>query len=313
MYARQPGAVAAQEYNTGSAARLPRLPRCHAQPYNAASPTIRPMGDDMTTKPAATPPAAHRLPPLPDPPKLDMQQTRHLSIYGVTAILAKHLDALRPDATTLVGGNGYLCRRRSDFPRCPYPDLLVAFGIDQEKVDVANGYVIEEVGKPPDLVMEVASPSTGRNDYTEKRITYANLAVLEYWRFDYTGGAYHDAPLAGDRLSETGVYRPLEMVTEPDGVIWGYSEMLGLSLCWVEGRLRFWYRAQGQYLPDLPESVALVDAAEARAAAESARADVAETLATRESARADTESARADAAEARARMLEQELRRRDNP
>ena len=74
-------------------------------------------------------------------------------------------------------------------------------------MDVANGYVIEEVGKPPDLVMEVASASTGRNDYTEKRITYADLAVPEYWRFDYTGGAYHDAPLAGDRLSETGVYR----------------------------------------------------------------------------------------------------------
>ena len=260
----------------------------------------------MTTKPALTPPAARPLPPLPDPPKLDMQQTRHLSIYGVTAILAKHLDALRPDATTLVGGNGYLCQRRADFPRCPYPDLLVAFGIDQEKVDVANGYVIEEVGKPPDLVMEVASPSTGENDYTQKRITYANLGVPEYWRFDYTGGAYHDAPLAGDRLSETGFYRPIEMVTEPDGVIWGYSEVLGLSLCWVAGRLRFWYRAQGMYLPDLPESAARAAAAETRAAAESARAYVAEN-------RADAESARANAAESRARMLEQELRRRDNP
>ena len=246
----------------------------------------------MTTKPAITPPAARSLPPLPDPPKLDMQQTRHLSIFGVTAILAKYLDALRPDATTLVGGNGYLCQRRSDFPGCPYPDLLVAFGIDQEKVDVANGYVIEEVGKPPDLVMEVASASTGRNDYTGKPTTYADLGVPEYWRFDYTGGAYHDAPLAGDRLSETGVYRPIEMITEPDGVIWGYSEILGLSLCWVEGRLRFWDRAHGRYLPDLPESAA-------RADAEAARADAAES--------------RAVEAESRARILEQELRRRDNP
>ena len=267
----------------------------------------------MTTKPATTPPATRPLPPLPDPPKLDMQQTRHLSIYGVTAILAKHLDALRPDATTLVGGNGYLCQRRSDFPRCPYPDLLVAFGIDQEKVDVANGYVIEEVGKPPDLVMEVASPSTGRNDYIQKRVTYANLAVPEYWRFDYTGGAYHDAPLAGDRLSETGVYRPIEMTTEPDGVIWGYSEVLGLSLCWVAGRLRYWDRAQGQYLPDLTESVARVAAAETRAAAEAASAAAANAHAARESARAEAEAEARAAAEARARMLEQELRRRDNP
>ena len=138
--------------------------------------------------------------------------------------------------------------------------------------------------------MEVASASTGRNDYTEKRITYANLGVPEYWRFDYTGGAYHDAPLVGDRLSDTGVYRPIGMITEADGVIWGYSEVLGLSLCWVEGRLRFWARAQGQYLPDLPES-------EARADAEAqARAD-AEAYAASESARADAESARAAAAE----------------
>ena len=267
----------------------------------------------MTTKPAITPPNAGPLPPLPDPPKLDMQQTRHFMKPGDMTILAQYLDALRPDATTLVESNGYLCQRRSDFPRCPYPDLLVAFGIDQEKVDVANGYVIEEVGKPPDLVMEVASPSTGRNDYRQKRVTYADLGVPEYWRFDYTGGAYHAAPLAGDRLSETGIYRPIDMTEEPDGVIWGYSEVLGLSLCWVEGRLRYWDRAQGQYLSDLTESKVRADAAETRVAVESARADVAETRAARESARADAEAEARAAAESRARMLEQELRRRDNP
>ena len=253
----------------------------------------------MTTKPALTPPAIRPLPPLPDPPRLDMQQTRHLANLGVTAILAQHLDALRPDTPTLVGGNGYLCRRRADFPRCPYPDLMVAFGIDQEKVNVANGYVIDEVGKPPDFVMEVASESTGRNDYLDKRATYADLGVPEYWRFDYTGGAYHDAPLAGDRLTENGVYQPIELTTEPDGVIWGHSEALNLSLCWIAGRLRFWARAQGMYLPDLTESAA-------RANAEAARANA-------EAAYAARETARADAAEARARMLEQELRRRENP
>ena len=28
-------------------------------------------------------------------------------------------------------------------------------------VNIQNGYVLEDVGKPPDLVLEVASPSTG--------------------------------------------------------------------------------------------------------------------------------------------------------
>ena len=259
----------------------------------------------MTTQPAIAKHKARGLAPLPDPPKLDMQQTRHFFITGDSTTLAQHLDALRPDTTAFVAGNGYLCRRRSDFPRCPYPDLMIAFNIDPEIVTIANGYVIEEVGKPPDFVLEVASESTARNDYTVKRTTYARLGVPEYWRFDYTGGQHHDAPLAGDRLSG-GIYQPIPLTTEPDGVIWGYSEALGLSLCWVAGRLRYWDRAQGIYLPDSTESTARANAETARANAEAARANVAE-------ARAEAESRARAAAEARVRELEQELRRRDNP
>ncbi|MXY22160.1 MAG: hypothetical protein F4Y49_12610 [Dehalococcoidia bacterium] len=37
-------------------------------------------------------------------------------------------------------------------------------------------------------------------DCTDKRETYAEYSVGEYWRFDHSGGEYHDAPLAGDRL-----------------------------------------------------------------------------------------------------------------
>ena len=95
----------------------------------------------MTTRPAAAKHKARGLAPLPDPPKLDMQQTRHFFITGDSTTLAQHLDALRPDSTTFVAGNGYLCRRRSDFPNCPYPDLMVAFNVDLEIVTIANGYV----------------------------------------------------------------------------------------------------------------------------------------------------------------------------
>ena len=35
-----------------------------------------------------------------------------------------------------------------------------------------NGYVIESQGKAPDFVLEVASPTTGRADYTDKRADY---------------------------------------------------------------------------------------------------------------------------------------------
>ena len=286
----------------------------------------------MTTKPPPTQPAARRLPPLPDPPrKGDMQESLNFELPADMNTLARHLDALDDDSTTLIAGRGYLCQSRSDLPRAPYPDMLVAFGVDAPELSLNNGYVIDEVGKPPALVLEVASSSTGKNDYIRKRGTYANLGVPEYWRFDHTGGQYHDAPLAGDRLTPEGVYRPIEMHTEPDGVIWGYSEALQLSLCWVpgprKGRLRFWNRQEGRYLRDPSNERDGRVAAEAQAAAErdariaereariaaETRAAAAEAQAAAEREARITEREARIAAEARIRRLEQELRRRPNP
>lgn len=279
----------------------------------------------MTTKPTARL-DPRRLEPLPSPPKLDMEQITNFFQPGDMTTLSMHLDALRPGSTNLVSGNGYLCRTRDDFPRCPYPDVMVAFGVDKESNDITKGYVIDEVGKPPDLVMEIASHRTGQRDYIDKREIYANLGVPEYWRFDHTGGDYHDAPLAGDLLVD-GQYQPIELTIEPDGVIWGYSEALGLSLCWVEGRLRFWDREQGKYLPDPPEDRARADREASRAdheaqarAEETARANREAQARAEETARANAEAARADReaqaradADARVRELEERLRRRDNP
>ena len=211
----------------------------------------------MTTKPVNTQTAANSPPPLPDPPKRDMQQHTHYVMTGIPIVLALHLGATLPGSTTLVSGEGYLCRRRSDLPSCPYPDMIVAFDVDPVSIIASNGYVIEETGKPPDLVLEVASRSTRRRDYIEKRRIYASLGVPEYWRFDHSRGRHEYTGLAGDQLAEE-VYLPIEMTTEPDGVIWGYSEILGLSVCWVEGRLRFWDRTQQRYLRTQQESEARV-------------------------------------------------------
>ena len=217
----------------------------------------------MTTKPLPTQPAARRLPPLPDPPqKGDMQEHAHFEMLGEGATLGLHFNAYprRAGSTTLIAGKGYLCRHRSDLQRpglAPYPDLLVAFDVNPRAITSNNGYDISEIGKPPALALEIASSSTGKNDYIGKRTTYANLGVQEYWRFDHTGGQYHDVPIAGDRLTPEGVYQPIELQTEPDGVIWGYSEVLQLSLCWVPGeveaRLRFWNPANESYIPDQEE------------------------------------------------------------
>ena len=139
-----------------------------------------------------------------------------------------------------------------------------------------------------DFVLEIASPRTGREDYTGKRNGYAAFGTPEYWRFDPSGGRHRDAPLAGDRLVE-GTYQPIEVLETTPGRLHGHSDVLGLDLCWEDGRLRWWDPAAQSYLLTLDEERDVrIAEAEARAAAE----------------------ARADSAEARVRDLEAELERR---
>ena len=220
----------------------------------------------MTTRTALRPPPpgeyAH-LEPLPDPLRTpDMQQ--HIRIAAFDSYLRAYF-AQRTDV--LVYGGGYLRHKASNAAERLAPDCVVAFGVNPDAIVARNGYVISDVGKPPDFVLEVASRSTGRRDYTVKRAGYAGYGVGEYWRFDHTGGRYHDAALAGDRLVN-GVYEPIRINEEPDGVRWGHSPVLGLDLCWERGELRFYDPAAGEYLPTPAELRVQRDAAETRAAVE---------------------------------------------
>ena len=209
----------------------------------------------MTTRPALESIPAGELAlleQLPDPPRpyTDMQQLPNIvTAHGVLDYYFRE----RPDV--FVGGEGYLCRDTRDRTGWVVPDCVVAFGVDPDAIMDRNGYVIEEMGKPPEFVLEIASESTGRADYTVKRDIYAGHGVGEYWRFDSTGGERHDAALAGERLVD-GAYEPMPMHRERDGVIRGYSPVLGLELHWYEGRLRFYDPAAGEYLHDLAEAEA---------------------------------------------------------
>ena len=201
-----------------------------------------------------------RLTQLPDPPQIPDMATQMPDISRAHEIL-KDFFAGRSDVVVM--GNCYLCRDAGNVRGSPYPDLLVAFGMPASAADIvaSNGYTISELGKPPDFVLEVASGSTGRRDYTEKREIYAGYGVAEYWRFDHTGGRFHDAALAGDRLLPDGSYQPIPVDTAEDGSTRGYSAVLGVELRWVLGALRFWDPTTGSYLPDLTEAKAERDAA----------------------------------------------------
>lgn len=227
----------------------------------------------MTTRSTLRPQIADyaHLEPLPDPVREpDMQQSE--GIISFHLILNPYF-AHRDDV--LISGKGYLRHEATNDAERLAPDCVVAFGVNPEGIIARNGYVISEVGKPPDFVLEVASRSTGRRDYTVKREGYAGYGVQEYWRFNHTGGRFHDAPLAGDTLVD-GNYQRLEIHEEDDGLLWGHSAVLGLDLCWDDGELRFREPETGEFLPTPEETRFERDSAVARADAEQARANAAE-------------------------------------
>ena len=219
------------------------------------------------------------------PPRDDMQNWRYLYRPGILNSLSIYLAETLPGATVMC--EVPVAPSLSARHRIRIPDLSVTLDGDGDLVEEQGGYAIDSQGKPLDFALEIASLTTGETDYTDKRLDYEEFGVREYWRFDSTGGEFHDAPLAGDRLVD-GRYRPIEIVEEPDGLLWGYSEVLGVELCWDEGILRLRDPRTGEFLWT-PEELN-----EAYLAAE---------------ARADKERAARETAEARIAEMEAELRR----
>ena len=157
-------------------------------------------------------------------------------------------------------------------------------------------------------MLEIASESTGEEDYTAKRIDYAVFGIPEYWRFDPSGGQHHDAPLAGDRLVD-GAYQPIEINHVGQGRLWGHSDILNLDFCWEEGRLRWWDPAEERYLETHDEEAEARIAAEAQSDAERVARVAAEAQSDAERVARIAEQEARTAAEARVRELEAELER----
>ena len=178
------------------------------------------------------------------PPRDDMQNALYLNRYAHVTALEVHLG--NPD-TTLVLGEVSVAPTADFSKEHRRPDLMVAFNCDPELVLRQNGYAIETQGKPPDFVLEVASSTTGIIDFTDKRIDYAAYGIREYWRYDQTGGDYHDVALAGDRLVD-GEYKKLDVKWHDNMRCSGYSEVLDLYVCWEYGRLRWFDPNTDKYL-----------------------------------------------------------------
>ena len=193
------------------------------------------------------------------PPRDDMQNPIYL--YRPSHIYTLEIYLGNPE-TTIVLGEVPVGWTPGQSVGIRIPDLLIADNINRAVIIEQWGYAIEQQGKPPDFVLEVASVSTGETDYTDKRHDYAAYGIPEYWRFDPSGGEYHDTALAGDRLVD-GAYQPIEIQWLDENRCRGYSEFLGLYVCWEYGELRWYDPRTESYLRTHADEVERADHAEA--------------------------------------------------
>ena len=264
----------------------------------------------MTYKPITLTETKEKCAQFPDfPPREDMQNWQYLYRRSFPTALTIYLGR---QETTVAG---------CEIPLSPglevvrhdvrIPDMIVSRDSDPDLVLEQRGYAIDSQGKPPDFVLEVASQTTGVMDYTRKRSDYERYGVLEYWRFDPTGGHYHDAALAGDRLID-GRYEPIEIEWLDDNRCRGYSDALGLYLCWEYGELLWYDPVAEDYLQTHESDYIRADQEAARADQEADRADQEAARADQEADRADQEADRAERAEAELRRLRRQLEDRDS-
>ena len=200
-------------------------------------------------------------------------------------VLADHCTDSDRSLDNFLSSNTILCYDRNDLNARVQPDCYLAFGVDVRAIRRRKMYLPWEAGKPPDFALEVGSENTSENDITRKRRIYALIGILEYWLFDPTGSDLYGQPLSGELLLD-GVYRPVELTTEPDGVLKGYSPVLELYLCWDEGLLLFYDPVSETYLRNLRQE---------RTAHEQTQAEL------------QSERAAREAAESRVRQLKEQL------
>ena len=123
------------------------------------------------------------------------------------------------------------------------PDVFVTFGTPQGH---RMNYKLWKEGRPPDFVLEVASPTTVKEDVERKPGLYARIGVREYWQFDPHGDLL-DPLLQGRRLVGRR-YVELRPERQAGEESWYVSEVLGLHLVSEGTCLRFWDPVRQEFL-----------------------------------------------------------------
>lgn len=152
----------------------------------------------------------------------------------------------RNDPDVYVSGNLLVYYVEGNPAKCFAPDVFIVRGVPKGQRRI---YKLWEEGVAPQMVIELTSRKTWREDLQTKWELSRELGVQEYFIFDPEYD-YLDDPLVGYRL-EDGKYVMLEI---KDHHI--QSEVLGLELVDTGETLRLFDPATGQFLPNTSESAA---------------------------------------------------------
>jgi Uma2 family endonuclease len=220
-----------------------------------------------------------------DYPPLDGRQLAETDLHRdlMLDLILSLEDHFSNDPQVYISGNLPFYYVEGDKRKQVCPDVFVVRGVEKRR---RESYLVWEEGRGPEVVIELTSQTTRKEDTGAKFRLYASeLRVPEYFLFD-PNGEYLEPPLSGYRL-RGGKYTAIRPVA---GRV--PSKVLGLSLERDETQLRLYDPKTGNYLHS-PRATA----EQVRIAME--RADLTELL-------LDSERRRADLAE---RLLNVERQR----
>ena len=145
----------------------------------------------------------------------------------------------RNDPQVYVSRNLFLYYVKGDPKKNIAPDVFLVRGVPKGDRRV---YFLWEEGVAPQVVIELSSEHTWKEDVFKKFHVYEKLGVREYFIFDPTSDYIKGAPLIGFRL-EDGEY--VEMELKEDRL---HSDELGLDLVIAGSALRLFDPITGKLL-----------------------------------------------------------------
>lgn len=193
-------------------------------------------------------------------PMAETDLHRDLMVDAIEAVR----EHFRADPSFYVSGNLFVYFEEGNPEAVVAPDFFAVRGVPAGR---RRTYKVWEEGKGPEVVLELTSPSTHREDLGNKRGIYEDLGVKEYFIFD-PFAAKSRPVLRGFRWTE-GVLQPAAALREEGENIVFSSDVLGLELHGGPGTVRWIDPSTGRPLPTREDL-------RRRAEAEGRRAEAAE-------------------------------------